>query len=239
MKSQNELLKHVYGTYLTLRYCLVLISISFPIILLMVGWKHGIPIGHSMSQYYWMVSSEICSPDPYPARVWFTGCLFSIGTCLYLYKGFSNKENYALNLAGFFAIGVAVFPVGKQGEQSWTVHSVCATLLFLCMGYVCLFCSSDTLPYVSDDRNRKRYHKWYLITGMSMFSSPAVAFVLTLISNRKTSYLFVAEVLAILPFSWYWHIKSKEMSESLADLSALSGGLNGPQYGVGGVARPE
>ena len=57
----------------------------------------------SMSEYYWAAAGDVV-----PARNVFVGGLFAVSACLWLYKGFSPRENVALNLAGLFAVGVAL-----------------------------------------------------------------------------------------------------------------------------------
>jgi hypothetical protein len=109
-------------------------------------------------------------------RDWFVGGLFIVGILLIVYKGFLPNEDLALNLAGVFAMGVALFhmPWGEPHERwdnhrSWiddalnplfhklpweqyvpSVHYVCALLLFICLGYVCFWCGSATLELPGD-----------------------------------------------------------------------------------------
>jgi hypothetical protein len=41
----------------------------------------------------------------------FVGILFAVDTILFLYQGITRLEDYALNLAGVFALGIALFPM--------------------------------------------------------------------------------------------------------------------------------
>ena len=77
-----------------------IIGIFLPLLLWLVAYvisSQGLL--PSMSAYYHSVSRDV-----------FVGALFAIGAAAFLYKGYSYKENIAMNLAGIFAVGVAVFP---------------------------------------------------------------------------------------------------------------------------------
>jgi hypothetical protein len=70
-------------------------------------------------------------------RDWFVGALFAIAACLYLYKGFTPKENRLLNLAAVFAVGVAIFPMNWPPKNwpppGWPNEPICNTFT---AGYV-------------------------------------------------------------------------------------------------------
>ena len=85
----NEMQKHVFGTYVTLRLGLTFIGALLPIVLYALGAAHGIGLKGSMSEYYWAKSTG----GFVPARDCFVGGLFAVAACLYLYKGFSSREN--------------------------------------------------------------------------------------------------------------------------------------------------
>ena len=121
-------------------------------------------------------SKLFAHPGAGDLRDWFVGGLFIVGILLIVYKGFLPDEDVALNLAGVFAMGVALFhmPWGES-HQSWdnhrswiddaleplfhtlpweqhvpSVHYLCALLLFVCLGYVCFWCGSATLELSAD-----------------------------------------------------------------------------------------
>jgi hypothetical protein len=129
---------------------MAVLAIVFPFLLLVVGWLHGLPLQGSMSAYYW-ASSE---GDP-QMRVWFVGFIFAIGACLWLYKGYSMSENWALNIAALFIICVALCPMSwKCGSEhgycapsifNQTLHSVFAFAFFVCTFWVALVESQRTV----------------------------------------------------------------------------------------------
>ena len=225
LKSSGELQEHLLWTYYGLRVGLAAIGIALPILVPGAGAVlHEVGLENSISAYYhsdprlsWLTTRDI-----------FVGGLIAVGACLYLYKGFSNKENIALNLAGIFAVFVALLPTAATGEPGGLVsklHGTAATLFFLCIAYVSLFRSRDTL-YLLPAAKRRRYRQLYVSTGVAMIASPAAALVLSLApSSRMSTAIFWVETLAIWWFAAYWIIKTREMRESSAERRALDAEL--------------
>src|SRR5688500_19294316 len=106
-----ELRKHIAGTYFSLRMGIAAIGILLPIILIIAGAKSPEGLRGSISDYYHE-----------PVRDVFVGALISVGVALYLYKGFSTTENVALNLAGAFITGVALFPTAGTKHPGSPLH---------------------------------------------------------------------------------------------------------------------
>ena len=109
----GELQKHVFTTYVTLRYGLVFIGALLPIVLYAVGAAYGITLQGSMSG---------SGGRRRPARDCFVGGLFAVAACLYLYKGFSPSENRALNLAGIFGLAR---PAAEPGTRKVLDAATC------------------------------------------------------------------------------------------------------------------
>jgi hypothetical protein len=215
----EELRKHVEATYFSLRIGMAVIAFAFPVLLAggaWIGWH--VPLQDSMSAYYYAGNGAV--------RDWFVGVLVAIGAFLYLYKGFSPAENYALNLAGIFAVGIAVVPMQwacRPACSPVSVHGVCAVLFFLCIAYVCLFRASDTLALLSDPRKIRHYHRTYRTLGVVMVASPLAAFVVSGLLGRSSSAVFFIEAFAVWSFAAYWLAKSLEMRATSAERLALEG----------------
>ncbi|HYH46436.1 MAG TPA: hypothetical protein VEG34_12195, partial [Thermoanaerobaculia bacterium] len=147
--QSDKLQKHIFSTYLTLRYGIIAIGALLPLVVYGVGAFHGVELQDSISAYYW-------APDGMdaPSRNWFVGGLFAVAAFLYLYKGFSIAENIALNLAAILAVGVAIFPTEWNcGEAcgKFSLHGFCAVSMFACLAYVVWFRSRDTLELVPEN----------------------------------------------------------------------------------------
>ena len=215
----NELQKHIWATYFTLRIGIALIAFVFPVLLWGYGTMKGIEFQNSMSAYYHATAS-----NGYSMRDWFVGILFAIGVFLYLYKGYSKEENYALNIAGVFAIGVAIFPMDWNGVaccREIPMHGISAGFFILSIAYVCIRLASDTLYLMRDEVLERRYRILYWLIGFGMILSPAIGLVLALIFDEYKSFAFFAEAAVIWIFAAYWLLKSLELSSTNAERLAL------------------
>jgi hypothetical protein len=220
---QKPLEEHVLATYFTLRVGIAVIAALFPLLLWLGGRLYaGLPLQESMSAYYHAAN------DGKSMRDWFVGILFAVGVFLYLYKGFSNKENYALNLAGIMAVGVAIFPKEWNcGENcsTYSLHGVCAVLFFLCIAFVCVRCSPDTLRLIEDEKIRAYFRRLYKTLAAVMLASPLIAFLLNALLRQYSALIFYVEMTGIFAFAAYWLTKSKELSLTQAEKKALRGEL--------------
>jgi hypothetical protein len=225
----NDLQKHISATYLTLRIGIAVLAIALPFVLWIGGHlRAALPLQESMSAYYHSGGGVM--------RDEFVGILFAVGAFLYLYKGFTTLENYALNFAGVFVVGVALVPMEWDCGDSCSrlsVHGTFAVLFFLCISYVCIFRASDTLGLMPDQTNVKHYKNAYKLLGLGMIASPAIAVLLTLIlqpHSEARSTIFFVEAVGVLIFASYWILKSREIALSNSEQSAIEGTLTAPPY---------
>jgi hypothetical protein len=145
--------QQIKSTYFTLRIAAAVIGFALPLLLWGGGKLVGFSLRESMSAYYWANAAQpspsgenadgSCngstaeidvdvspSPEaqihqPGTMRNWFVGLLFAIGMILYINKGHSPKEDWALNFAGLFAVGVALFPMPWDcGSHLLSLHGI-------------------------------------------------------------------------------------------------------------------
>lgn len=226
--DEHPLDEHVFSTYITLRFGMAVLALAFPLLLFGIGkLRYGINLEPSMSHYFF--SAARVGDASFPMRTWFVGLLFAIGAFLYLYKGFSDEENIALNLAGAAAVGVAVFPMAVPGTplEGWSlsIHGFAAVFLFLCLAWVALRAADDTLVHLPPAHQHKedKLRKAYRAIGLTMVAAPAIAVVLNALIGGGTRFVFFIEACGIWAFSAYWWLKSYEMSLSRAEKRALEG----------------
>jgi hypothetical protein len=244
MRLQNQdesaLRDHVFSTYITLRWGLTALGVVFPVLLWAVGRiAYGIPLQPSMSNYYFAPYPDNPAETVFPMRVWFVGMLCAIGAGLALYKGFTNWENAALNLAGGFAALVALFPMNIAHQTGFgaRIHGTSAILLFGCLAFVSVFCARATLPYLKreDSGLAARLSHAYKWLGALMLLSPLAAFVLTMATNSRSRFIFFAEAIGVWCVAAYWGAKSWEMARSGAELLALQARIRPPRRQTGTV----
>ena len=235
LKNPQELQNHIMGTYFGLRVGLVAIGIALPLVVLFAGGVlHHVWLESSISQYYHTQGLSYLT-----TRDFFVGSLFAVGACLYLYKGFSTKENVALNLAGVFALLVALLPTAAPLTDRTiisTLHGTSAVLFFLCIAYVSLFRSRDTI-HLLPLAKQGRYEWAYFLAGLAMIASPLAAVVLSFALDR-TSLTFWAEACGVWTFAAYWIIKTREMRETKAEKRALDAKLKRDAVLEADVASP-
>lgn len=221
--AQKNLSNHVSYTYQALRRGVAAIAFGLPIVLAFGGyvWKQ-LPLQNSMSAYYHANAGHG------PMRDWFVGGLFAVGVILFVYQGYTRREDIALNLAGMFVCGVALVPMEwsestTSDKFSW--HGVLAVLFFLCIGYVCVFRASDTLPLILDLQKRARYRRWYKIIGTLMWLSPLGAFLLVSVFGVRDQLIFFVELFGVYAFAAFWALKGHEIGLTKADYKATKGEL--------------
>jgi hypothetical protein len=235
----TKIQEYMMATFLRLRVGIGIIGIIFPFLLWGGGKIHGFPLADSMSAYY-HANRDCLDPkrpetcpiaDPPkgagPMRNYFVGILFIIGAVMFLMKGFSVWEDGALNVAGVMAICVALFPMPwAQFHSGWTMHGFSAMTFFVCIAFVCAFCSDKTLKYMPTIPDRDKviasYKRWYRLLAIVMVLSPFIAWVFNTISLQNSLH-FWDEAIGILAFGVYWLKKTSELGRSDIERRALSG----------------
>ena len=220
-KSPGELQEHMLWTYYGLRVGLAAIGASLPVLVMLSGFAHGEGLRGSLSDYYNVPADGFLT-----SRDIFVGLLLAVGACLYLYKGFSDKENIALNLAGLLVVIVAFFPTGPEGPVTY-LHRTAAACFFACIAYVCLFRAKDTLDLLSELK-RPRYARLYKIEGAAMIASPVFAMATSLyfgLNSGQSTLVLWLETFGVAAFVAYWATKTFEMRESDAEKRALNAKL--------------
>jgi hypothetical protein len=209
----KNLRDHILNTYFLLCIGIALVGILFPLVLWFGGLVVGVELQGSISAYYHT-----------PMRNIFVGSLFSIGTFLYLYKGFSKEENIALNFAGIFALCVALLPTSAIVDLKCAtftapyLHGVSALFFFIIIAYVCIFRSKDTLAVLpKESSRRKKYERLYKIIGALMIFLPFLAALLLHLIGETNRIIFFVELAGVLVFSAYWILKSQEIRKTDLD----------------------
>jgi len=206
--------KHIMQTYVSLRIGMAVIAILLPVLLILGSWiSEKLVFQGSISAFYHTGMRNL-----------FVGSLCAVGSFLYLYKGFSQRENIALNFAGVFALGVAFFPTAippaiKESTANYLpdnpfiapyLHGFCAVLFFLTIAYVCIYCGKDTVQLIDEEKNRKKYLYIYRIIGLLMVVFPILAVVFSF-ATAGDYWIFIFEFAAIWVFAIFWFMKVIEL----------------------------
>ena len=210
----TNMVNHITQTYVNLRIGMAILAFSLPLLLMAGSWlSANVVFQGSISAFYHTAMRNL-----------FVGLLVAVGSFLYLYKGFSKKENIALNVAGLSAIGVAFFPtiIPKnilEAPRSYLpiepftapyLHGFCAVVLFFAIAYVCVFCGNETIALIENKKTRERYEKIYKGLGLLMVVFPILAVLFSFVAARDY-LIFIVEFVAIWIFALFWLTKVMEL----------------------------
>jgi hypothetical protein len=218
--DREELRRHIFSTYISMRIGMLLIALAFPLLLWFVGgWYYDLQLQDSMSAYYWATIED--GGDP-PMRVWFVGLLFALGSCLFLYKGYTPLENGMLNLAALCAICVALFPMCWKYNNvsecpSWSLHGVFAIVFFVLLALVAVLhwlYASGRLQGGGRRRSSKYYTWAYGVTAAGMVFFPLLTLILFEANHART---YLVEVAGIAAFCLFWGVQSWQIHKSQFD----------------------
>ena len=192
-----------------------LLGIALPFVLLLCSLVCG---GHKLkptiSDYYYSNMVDIL-----------VGTLFTFGWFLFAYEGYEERDNIAGNLAGFFSLGVALFPTGCHGIIQ-KLHYISAAGLFLTLIYFSVFLFPKTkkggclfeFPKLrkgsipsQDKLNRNRC---YVVSGVVMASCLILILIYKCFLDPwlcKYSPVFWLESILLWAFGFSWFVKGNTL----------------------------
>jgi hypothetical protein len=196
-------------SYLTLRRTVGVLGVLLPVILplgvLVLGSSAAFQ--DSISAYHGTVMRGV-----------FVGVLSAIGVFLFSYVGYPPSDdkkpydlsdNWAGNLAGASAIGVALFPATSDDGLVTAIHFVAAAILFLTLAYFSLHLFRKTGDSPSSEKLTR--NKLYLVSGVTILVCVALVPLYNLLpeGNEIASIkpVFWLESLALWAFGFAWFVK--------------------------------
>ena len=228
-----DLTAGINGSYFLFRRWIAFAALGMPALLWLASiWSAG-PTGcvplvpqPALSNYYHC-------PGGWLGDV-FVGALCVMGFALFCYKGYTLVEDRVLDLAAISAVLVAIAPMAPRGWpdralprwfpepltdiNGFTIglHGIAALVLFLAVGYVCIFQSRTTLALLNDEAAIKRYRLAYLVLGIAMVALPVTVVLIHLIGTWSNSrVVFFVEYAGVAVFAVYWLVKSREIAQIL------------------------
>ena len=197
-------------SYMNLRKSIGTIGMLLPLVLIVGKWIfQGWGIQPSISGYYYTVMRDV-----------FVGALWAIGIFLFSYRGHERQDEIASNLAGFFAIGVSLFPTTPDGSAALkeliigAVHYLFAAAFFVTLSYICLVLFRKT-DQASPGPAKLLRNKVYATCGRVMLGCIALI-VVTKLPLAKTAIqsldpVFWLESIAIVAFGFSWLVKGEAL----------------------------
>jgi hypothetical protein len=200
MKPKDIYTDQTYS-YLALRNAVGWIGILLPFVLIigMLLIFNGETIQKTISQYYYTGMRDV-----------FVGALCAIALFMFFYKGYSKWDNWAGNLAGLFAIGIAWFPTSPTEPQNFigAIHFVCASIFFHIRAGFSILIFTKKGPNPTQQRLKRNII--YVICGLAIIVCMIAIVIYFNFFHYPASgshFVFWAETVALIAFGVSWLTK--------------------------------
>jgi hypothetical protein len=194
-------------SYMNMRRTIGWIGILLPFIMFI-----GAKLQPAISYYYYTNMREV-----------FEGALFMVALFLFSYKGYDFLDNITSNLAGFFCLGVAMFPVNiikgysnevyvtpiiLLGDYNNILHFICAGLFFIMLAIISIFLFTKSVnPITSQKKKRNRIYK---LCGYIIFACViTMAIYFKFVPQSTSPFTFWCESISLIAFGTSWLIKGE------------------------------
>ncbi|WP_138380430.1 DUF998 domain-containing protein [Luteithermobacter gelatinilyticus] len=213
MSHESTKSRSLVISYLTLRKAIGVLGLSLPFVLVLGALiLFATPLQGSISDYYYTGMRDV-----------FVGIMCAIGVFLFSYRGYERKDDLAGDLAGLFAIGIALFPtkpspadlVTAQQQVISQIHTLFTALFFLTLAYFCLRLFIKTTPDMPPTPEKLMRNRIYRICGYTILASILlIALYLFVLNGEKKPFtalkpVFWFETLAVLAFGLSWLVKGE------------------------------
>jgi hypothetical protein len=147
----------------------------------------------------------------------FVGGICAIALFMFFYSGYGKKDDWAGNLAGFFALGVALFPTTQEGPRDLIghIHNISAALLFLTLAATSIFLFPRNR---SESEPKKRViDKIQVICGLIMLGCVIAIALYMLIQDDKSGshFILIAETIALVSFGVSWLTEGMDLKSNI------------------------
>jgi hypothetical protein len=198
MEIKNNYPDQIYS-FMALRKAVGWIGILLPFNLMLgvyLIFKGAIPL-YSLSQYYYSGMRDVL-----------VGALSAIALFLFFYKGYNKWDIWTSNIAGFFALGIALFPTTQTGQQDLVgkLHFISAAIFFITLACISLFLftKKDSNP----TRQKLQRNIIYIVCGIIILCSLiSLAIYYKFFQSDNSHFVFWAETIALVAFGLSWLIK--------------------------------
>jgi hypothetical protein len=197
-------------SFLTLRKAIGCLGMALPFVLALGGLiLFQLGIQGSISGYYHTEMRDVL-----------VGTLCAIGVFLWGYKGFDQRDNLASDIAGFSAIGIALFPTAPPNPSSIEkiisgVHLVFAASFFITLALISLFLFTLSNPNKPATPQKLKRNLVYRICGYIILAAIVLIAIVGILPDPIQSWLnlldpvFWLEAIAIVAFGVSWFVKGE------------------------------
>lgn len=197
---------YLHWTYRQLRLAAAVALIVGTVAIVLIGWLRYEIILPTLSHYYF-------SEDP-PAliRTLFTGMLIFVGGVMICYRGFDDRDNRVMNVAGSLAMAVAFCPKRCDGFDIKCVdlklsvlHMPAAIILFVFAAYAVWYCGGTSLAARLNEEEKTKLKRWKVAALIGMGSGILVYLPhLFGIAPLPLTFALIVEMTGFFGFSLFW-----------------------------------
>jgi hypothetical protein len=216
-KPMNSLV-HLSKTYRQLRQIAGYTLIGAPLLILVAAAYFIEPtIWPTLSHYYFI------EQHPGLVRTLFTGFLILVGGLLIAYRGFDNRDNWIHNIAGIFAICVALFPKRCDSDEPYCtsgllnfLHMPSAVLVFLFAAWA--------VSYGGGNKLKERLQDGEILTlkvakyvGLLLMSLGVVLYGASRVSPAVRDFkitILIVELLGFFGFAIHWLVMTSVIDKA-------------------------
>jgi len=206
--SERDTTSSLVMSYLELRRAVGIIGTSLPFVLVLGKMLlDGPGIQDSISAYYYTAMRDV-----------FVGSLCAIAVFLISYR-YDHTDDIAGNLAGAFAIGVALFPTQPATVASGVaiiigrIHLMFAAAFFSTLAYFCLALFRRTHANGRMTARKVQRNTVYTVCGYTIIACIGLIFVYSLLLKGTAIAMFDPvfwlESAAVLAFGVSWLTKGE------------------------------
>jgi preprotein translocase subunit SecG len=140
------------------------------------------------------------------------GVLFALGVFLFAYKGPERIDSIIANIGGAMAMGVALFPTTSDKKFIYSMHFICAVLLFTVFIVFSLYLFRKTKKHTKPTPEKVKRNRVYFWCGIIMIVCIVAMFVCYIfLKPVATQYniIFWGETIALVSFGTSWLTKAE------------------------------
>jgi hypothetical protein len=174
-----------------------------------------------------------------PVRNIFVGALCGLGLFLIAYVGYDLGDRLVTDLAGVFALGLALFPtkptvasapavacqtvaqVSTREQVVGDIHLICAGLMFVFLAWMAVRFTNTDKAWSAPKQLRDRIYRSCAIAILVCLVAAVITSVLPASVKGPFPWLFLFEAVAIFAFGVSWFVKGQTLIGALKDLPVL------------------
>jgi hypothetical protein len=219
------------ANYLALRQAVGWLGTLLPVILLIAN-PIALRLEHSSCE--WLPAS-VSGYYYSPVRNIFVGALCALGLFLIAYVGADLGDRLITDLAGVFALGVALFPTTPTVTSSPSatcetvaqlstrqqvighVHDVSSVLFFLFLAWMAIRFTNTSAHPAPQKLRRNRIYQVCAIVILASLAAAIVTNFLPASLRPSFPWLFLYEAVGIVAFGVSWFVKGQTLIGPLKD----------------------